>query len=573
MDEIDPQFLAQVSGLLEGGQQALAAGQAALAQEQFRQLTGLIPRSSETFYWLYSAAIAMKNDQLAQAALNMAVTLHTIDLMPDIEVDAERFAHDAQYNAALFQTCYGAHHVGLASVFGQQAINLGLKTPEMLTRYGLSLQHQGRSLEARQAFFTAFSTFPVPSIGQFYLFSLFHIPDGIRHYANEARAWAKRYAVNALPPEPPLPLTGRRLRIGYVAPSFSRSQIYQFILPVLEAHDPETVEVTLYTANAEAETPLPCARMVSIGTLSDDQAAELIRRDRQDILIDTWGHNSGSRLGIFARRAAPVQVAWINFVQTTGLPQMDYVLHADSMNAPGTDELFTETVWRLGDITIPYRPSLSRLPPVAPPSQKNGYITFASFNNPAKISGPTVEAWARILQACPSSVLLLKYNYFTDPTVQRAFRARFAAYGVDQARILFEPHSQADEYIQSFARIDLALDPSPCPGGTTTCDALANGVPVVTLAGDHFYARIGIQVVAVSGLPDLVAESWDDYVAIAVRLASDPEALAQVRTRAQSGFDASALRDEKGFTRKLEGVFREMAEKAGAAHLAPSPAS
>lgn len=562
MSDVDPQFLAQVTELLEGGQHALADGDPTAAMAAFRQLADLAPRSAEVFYWLYSAALAAENVEAAHSALNMAVTLHTIDLMPDLQVDVDRFARDAQYNAQLFQTCYSSHYVGLASVFGQQAVTLGLKTPDMLTRHALSLQHQGRSTEASAAYFNAFSAFPIAAIGQFYLFSLFHIPGGVQRYAKEARAWAGRYAAAAMPRWASGPLQGRRLKVGYFAPSFSRSQVYQFILPVLEAHDPAAVEVILYTADADAELSLPCARMVSIGKLNDDQAAELIRGDGLDILVDTWGHNSGSRMGIFARRAAPVQIAWINFVQTTGLPQMDYVLHSDSMNAPGTDELFTETVWRMGDITIPYRPSQTRLPPTPPPALANGRVTFSCFNNPAKISGQTVSAWARILKACPSSVLLLKYNYFTDPTVQRAFRARFNAYGVEGERILFEPHSKAEEYVQSFARVDLALDPSPCPGGTTTCDALANGVPVLTLAGDNFYSRIGIQGVAVSGLPDLVADSWDDYVAIAVRLASDMDELARVRARVQPGFDASAMRDEQGFTRRLEAVFRDMTEKA-----------
>lgn len=562
MSEVDPQFLAQVTELVDTGRQALADGEATTALSAFRKLAEIAPRSSEAFYLLYSAAIAAQNAEAAESALNMAVTLHTIDLMPDLTVDPDRFSRDAKYNVELFQTCYSGHYVGLASVFGQQAIKLGVKTPDMLTRHALSLQHQGRSVEANNAFLNAFSAFPIAAIGQFYLFSLFHIPGGVQRYSNEARAWASRYAATAAPLRAPKPLDGRRLKVGYVAPSFTRSQIYQFILPVLEAHDPEVVDVTLYTADANAEMPLPCGRMVSIGKLSDDQAAELIRGDEQDILIDTWGHNAGSRIGIFARRAAPVQVAWINFVQTTGLPQMDYVLHSDSMNAPGTDALFTETIWRMGEITIPYRPRASRLGPTPTPALKTGQVTFSCFNNPAKVSAETVAAWARILKACPASVLLLKYNYFIDPTVQRAFQARFDAYGVEGDRLVFEPHSKADEYIQSFGRVDLALDPSPCPGGTTTCDALANGVPVLTLAGDNFYSRIGIQGVAVAALPDLVAENWDDYVAIAVRLATDLDQLGRVRARVQPGFDASAMRDEAGFARRLEKVFRDMTQKA-----------
>jgi predicted O-linked N-acetylglucosamine transferase (SPINDLY family) len=308
--------------------------------------------------------------------------------------------------------------------------------------------------------------------------------------------------------------------------------------------------------------------MVATGGLSDDQLTGLIRNDQVDVLIDTWGHTAGSRMGVFARRAAPVQIAWINFVQTTGLTTMDYVLHSDSMAAPGTDALFTETVFSMGPVTIPYRPALSPSEPAATPALDNGIVTFASFNHPAKFSAETVRAWARILKGCENSVLLLKYSYFTDPVVQRTFRARFEAHGVDPERVIFEGFSLGAEYARSFTRIDLALDPSPCPGGTTTCDALANGVPVLTLAGGNFYARIGLQAIDFLGVPELVASSWDDYVEKAVGLGNDIARLNEIRGGIRAAFEASPIRDEKGFTRRFEAVLREMAGRADAVKVA-----
>ena len=169
------------------------------------------------------------------------------------------------------------------------------------------------------------------------------------------------------------------------------------------------------------------------------------------MLIDCWGHSAGSRLGVFARNAAPVQVAWINFVQTTGLERMDYVLHADTMDAPGTAELFTETVVSTGEVIIPFRPHPNR-PPTAPtPALRLGRITFGSFNHPAKLSDATVQAWGRILRR-PGSQLLLKYRYFVDPVLQSVTRARFAAERVDPSRIHFQGHSEGAEYLASSTR-------------------------------------------------------------------------------------------------------------------------
>jgi predicted O-linked N-acetylglucosamine transferase (SPINDLY family) len=319
------------------------------------------------------------------------------------------------------------------------------------------------------------------------------------------------------------------------------------------------VEVFLYCANptAEAELPASC-KIRMIGGVSDAEVVARIRADKIDILIDVWGHTSGSRLTVFAHRPAPVQIAWINFVQTTGLSCMDYVLHADSMDVPGTEQYFTEQIWRIGPIMAPFRPLPGRADPAPTPALKNGYVTFGCFNNPAKLSEMSVAAWSLILAARPRDRMVLKYSYFDDPVLQRVTRARFAAYGAQPEQIEFRGHSSGAEYLRQFQDIDLALDPSPCPGGTTSCDALANGVPVLTQRGEDFYARIGVPAIEPCGVPALIADGWDDYVQRALDLTADFEALDALRARIRPGFEASAYRDEVGFTRNLEGVFRQM---------------
>ncbi len=474
--------------------------------------------------------------------------------------DLARIEADGDYAAAVATQLYAAHHVAAASVIWGRAILAGHKSATGLLSYALSLQHQGRADDAIGVFRAAAGLYPSASVDQFGLFPHFMVENGPARYAAAARAWAERWAPEV---ENPVfanaPSAGRRLRIGYVSPAFGALQVRQFITPILEAHDPTAVEVFLYPATDEHEKAWPAHIAVRpIGQLDDAAAAALIRDDGIDVLIDCWGHSAGSRLGVFARRAAPVQVAWINFVQTTGLKRMDYVLHADTMAAPGTAELFTETVLSMGEIIIPYRPHSDR-PPVAPtPDLARGTITFGSFNHPAKLSDATVLAWSHILQGRPGSRLLLKYRYFIDPVLQSVTRARFAAERVDPARIDFQGQSEGAEYLASYGQIDLFLDPSPCPGGTTTCDALAAGVPVLTLNGPDFYSRIGVHCLVPAGLGDLVAQSWDDYVARAVALTADVAALERLRQRIRPAFEASAHRDEAGFTRRFEATMRRV---------------
>jgi predicted O-linked N-acetylglucosamine transferase (SPINDLY family) len=264
---------------------------------------------------------------------------------------------------------------------------------------------------------------------------------------------------------------------------------------------------------------------------------------------------------MFAMKPAPVQLGWINFMQTTGLAAMDYVMHADSMAVPGTEAYFTEEIWRTGEIMAPYRPPAERFDPVPTPAKKNGFITFGSFNNPAKLNDATIAAWGRIVSARPTSKLVLKYGNFVDPVLQRVTIARLAAHGVRPEQIQFRGHTTGAAYTREFLDIDLGLDPSPVPGGTTTVDAIACGTPVLVLKGEDFYSRTPLPLLLPCGLGELVAESWDDYVAKALALTDDVAALDALRAKVRPGFDNSPYRDEVGFTRRLEADYRKMFQR------------
>lgn len=547
---------------VEDGRAAMASGDVGEAIELFYAVTQANPADYESRYWLYSALVAGGHGEIAGDTLADARNMHAVSVIRSAGGDMERFRADPAYCGVLGTQLYGADLMGPATLAFGKALDFDNLDPAILVSYGLSMQHQGRMDEAIAVFSLAAETFPTPAIHGFLIYSLFHAFDRLKRVSDEARKWAALYAQPHTPQRPIFAgerTTNRRLRIGYVGPSFSRNQVAQFLVPVLEAHDPAAVEVFLYCADPSNEVGLPDhCKMRAIGTMSDADVVKRIRADKIDVLIDVWGHTAGSRLPVFGHRPAPVQVAWINFVQTTGLDTMDYVLHADSMAVDGTAQYFTEQIWPMGEVMVPYRPAPGR-PATAPtPALKNGYITFGSFNNPAKISEPTVAAWARILCAKPTNRLVLKYRYYVDPVLQRVTRARFAAYGVEPEQLEFRGHSTGGEYLASFADIDLALDPSPSPGGTTTCDALSNDVPVLTLKGDDFFSRIGLPVLLPCGLTELIADDWDDYVARALGLTADVQALDRLRQRVRPAFEASSYRDEAGFTRRLEGTFREM---------------
>jgi protein O-GlcNAc transferase len=551
-------------------QAALLNGDAAAAVAGYRAAIAAHPADVDARYGLASALAASGDGGASGAALEEARMLHGLLLAKSAGADLARIQADGDYAAAVATRLYAANHVAAASVVFGRAVMAGHQSQAGLLTYALSLQHQGRGEEAIRVFRAAAELYPSPAVDQFGLVPHFMVENGPARYAAAARAWAQRWApeigdpVFANPPSP-----GRRLRIGYVAPAFGALQVRQFITPILEAHDPAEVAVFLYPADDAAEKAWPEHIVVRpIGQTNDADAAALIGGDGVDILVDCWGHSAGSRLGVFARRAAPVQVAWINFVHSTGLTRMDYVLHADGMHPPGDEALFTESIQSIGPIFIPFRPHPDR-PPLAPtPALARGQVTFGSFNHPHKLSDATVRAWSRILTGAPGARLVLKYRYFVDPLLQSATRARFLAEGVAPGRVEFRDHSVGADYLASFDEIDLALDPSPCPGGTTTCDALAIGVPVLTLEGPDYYSRIGVQALRAVGAPDLVAASWDDYVGKAVSLAGDVAALAALRARIRPGFDASVYRDEAGFTRRLEATFREMFDRRFAAEAA-----
>jgi protein O-GlcNAc transferase len=551
------------------GRRALLRGDPGTAAPLFAAAVDADPRGYEARYWLASALLLLGDPEGADQTLSDARTLHTLALVQDRGMDLARLRTDSSYANDVATQLYMEGLIAQASVVWGLAIAAGRGDGSTLANYAVTLQHQGRVEEASGIYRATAEGFGSPNIHHYLVYAELFCDDGERRHAAEARAWADRYAKRPPPaPHTNPPLAGRKLRVGYVAPNFAGTQLRQFIAPILEAHDPQAVEVFLYPLAAASEAGWPAHVTVHpIGHLGDPEAAALIRDDGIDILNDCWGHTAGSRLGVFARKPAPVQAAWINFFQTTGLSQMDYIPHAQSDRTPDFTGLFTETLWPLASVFTPFRPGAGRLPPAPTPALKAGHVTFGSFNHPAKLSPEAMSVWAAVMRGAPEARLLLKYRYYADPVMQRATLAQFAARGVAPERIVFEGHSSGEAYYRAFQQVDLMLDSWPAPGSTTTLEALSNGVPVLAMVGDPpnvggFYARTILEAV---GLHDLAATSPEGFVGVALALVADPANLDQIRAQVRPAFDASAFRDEAGFTRTLEAAYAAMFERWRAA--------
>jgi predicted O-linked N-acetylglucosamine transferase (SPINDLY family) len=288
--------------------------------------------------------------------------------------------------------------------------------------------------------------------------------------------------------------------------------------------------------------------------MSDEAVAELVRTHGIDVLVDLSGHTALNRLGVFARKPAPVQLSWLGYVTSTGLQAMDCRLTDARTDPPGADEAaHTEALVRLPWVAV-FEPA-PESPPVTPlPALTGRAFTFACLNHLSKVNGDVVALWARILAAVPESRLLI--GNAGETGVQGRLAEAFAAHGVDIGRLAFRPRMPLAEFLALHGEIDLALDTFPYCGGATSCHSLWMGVPFVTLSGDRYMARMGASLLAEVGLEEFVARTADDYVAVATRAARAPERLATLRGAMRDRLSASPLLDGGGFVRALEAAYR-----------------
>lgn len=379
----------------------------------------------------------------------------------------------------------------------------------------------------------------------------------------EARAWAENHA-------PPVRDRQRahsnsrdqqrRLRIGYVSPDFRDHCQSLFTLPVFRNHDRARVEVYGY-ASVEHPDAITADVRASVDVyrdvrkLDDDALAELVRADGIDVLVDLTLHMADNRLPLFARKPAPVQICWLAYPGTTGLPEMDYRITDRFLDPPGSDlSVYSERSLVLPDTFWCYDPG-AEAPEVAPlPAKQRGYVTFGCFNTFCKVGPDVIGLWSSVLRAVPRSRMMVSVPL--GATRERVL-AEFAKHGVEAARIDLVGFLPRQEYLARYREVDICLDTVPYNGHTTSLDAFYMGVPVVTLVGNTLVGRAGLCLAENLELPSLVGVGPEGFEQRAVELAADLEGLEELRRTLREKMRGSALMDAKRFVRNLEAAYRE----------------
>ena len=357
----------------------------------------------------------------------------------------------------------------------------------------------------------------------------------------------------------------RKLRIGYVSPDFRKHSVNYFFEHVLDNHDRK--KFTIYGYSSAPDEDETTERLKSkfdvwrrIHTIKNDDAAALIDEDKIDILIDMAGHTANNKLLVFARKPVPVQLSWLGYPATTGIKTIDYRITDHYAEPAGmTEDLNTERLFRLPDIFCCYGAPDKDVPVIdRPPFEDNGYITFGCFNTFTKVTDPVLDTWRQVMERVPFSRLLLEIRGIEQQTRFREdVFGRLNAAGLPMDRVILEPRKKENQFVL-YNRIDIALDPFPCAGGTTSMDTLWMGVPFVTLAGRHFVSRMGVTILSNAGLPDLIAQNIEEYVEKAAALANDLPRLKTIRHDLRNKVMKSPLMDGHKFTINLEHAYRQM---------------
>jgi predicted O-linked N-acetylglucosamine transferase (SPINDLY family) len=608
--------------LFEAGKQALDAGKLSVAKVIFLQVLELEPEHYESYRHLgmvleeskdlegaitcYQQAICLHPD-LPDAHNNLGVVLQS---RADVEGAIACFQNAIEVDCSFYKAYYnlGSLLMGqgrLAESVNslQRALTLKPALPEAHNNLSIVLQYQGRLSEAFQhhqqalalkpnfpeAYTNLASTFMrqglyseaeaayrkaldlKPELAHVHsnllLAQLYNPDTRSPQILTEACTWATQHAAKLMVPDS---FTNncdpnRRLKIGYVSPDFRTHSVAYFIEAILAHHHKLSFETFCYS-----QVTLPDAatdrlagmadHWCSIVGMSDRQLADQIRADGIDILVDLAGHTRGNRLLVFARKPAPIQITYLGYPSTTGLSQIDYRLTDAYADPPQQgDEYYTEQLLRLPSCFLCYTPP-EWVPAVAAlPALRNGYVTFGSFNNLAKVTPQVISLWSQILAALPNSRLLLKNLALRDEGVRTRYLELLAGHGIERDRIHLAEHKDSpQDHLNDYANVDIGLDTFPYNGTTTTCEALWMGVPVITLAGRTHVARVGVSLLSAVGLEPLIATTPEDYVAKAITLASHLEQLAQMRSTLRQYVAASSLCDGPTFVRELEDTYRQL---------------
>jgi predicted O-linked N-acetylglucosamine transferase (SPINDLY family) len=526
------------------------AGRNDIAVDLIRRAIALRPNFAEAYCNLGIALAA--NEQLDEA---VAAFRQAIALRPNYA--------EAQSNLGV--ALASKEQLDDAIVAFRQAIVLRPNYAKAHNNLGLALADKGQLDDAIAACRRAIALNPnLPEVHSNLVFTLHYSPAyDAQAIAEELRRWNRQHAEplrkfiqshsNDRSPD-------RSLRIGYVSPDFLENPVGRFLLPLLAHHDHQNFQIVCYANVQRPDALTPRLQghadiwRSTVG-LTDEQLATQIRQDQIDILVDLTMHAASNRLLVFARKPAPVQVMYLAYCSSTGLDTIDYRLSDPYLDPPGEESFYSEQTIHLPDTFWCYQ-SIIDCPQVGPlPALAQGVITFGCLNQFTKVSEPTLGAWAKLLRAVPNSQLLLCANKGSH---RERLQQQLQREGIEPNRVRFTGRVPLRDYFRLYHGIDIALDTFPYAGGTTTCDALWMGVPVVSLVGRTGVSRGGLSILSNVGLPELVARSEEQYVRIANELADNLPHLSQLRSTLRQRMEQSPLMDAPQFARDLEAAYRRM---------------
>jgi predicted O-linked N-acetylglucosamine transferase (SPINDLY family) len=520
------------------------------ALEHFRKAVKAAPTDADGHYNLGEAL--QRRRQLAPAEFHLREALR---LRPDF-LDAYR---------SLAHVVVQQGRIDDALELCEEAIRRAPESAALQTAWGDVLAQAGRVSESAEAFREAVRLDPKAELAHGCLLNTlqFHPDLTPAELLAEHRIWAEAH-LNARPSGPAPGHDrdpGRRLRVGYLSPDFRQHVLHHFLEPVLAHHDPREVEVFAYADVVAPDAVTARLRGLvrhwrSLCGLPDEAVARQVLADRIDLLVDLGGH-TGTRLGVFARRPAPVQLTWLGYPGTTGLEAIRYRLTDAVADPPGEPVCHTEELVRLPDGFCCYDPPCEA-PEVGPlPAAGAGFVTFGGLHKLAKYNGRVFDLWCAVLRALPSARLLLFRDGLRGPTADR-LREEFVRRGIPADRVRLEHLVDHPSFLAVYRQIDVSLDTLPWSGHATACEALWMGVPTLTLLGDRHAGRMVASVLTGVGLPEFVTPTPAEFVARAVSLAGDLDWLAGLRAGLRDRVRSSPLGDAATFTRRLEVAYRQL---------------
>jgi protein O-GlcNAc transferase len=547
-----PQMAAAHDGL---GALALFRGEVDAAIEHYRCVVALEPQSAHACNTLGNALNAAGRVGEAIPVYEQAIALD-----PDFP--------DAWHNLANALRRQGMPT--RAVVCARRAIELRGDTPSFHNNLGAILADLSQFDAALECYRAARAL--DPDFGESHtcvLFGQSYVTEwsADTHLA-DARYFGERMAARAKPYRhwPVLDAardSARALRVGFVSADFRKHPVGYFFECVLRHLDRSRIEPIAYSNGLQndeltARIKPRFAAWHHVADTSDAALARAIHEDGIDILVDLSGHTGRNRLPMFAWRPAPVQVSWLGYFATTGLAEIDYILADPHVAPPDEASQYVEQIWRLPDCYLCFTLPDVHVPVAPLPALANGYITFGCFNNHKKLNDGVIALWSRLLRAIPDARLMLKNHQLSEAVIRSETIARFVAHGVPADRLVLEGPSSREAYFDAYRQVDIALDPFPYPGGTTSVEGLWMGVPVLARRGDRFLAHLGEMVVRTVGLDEWIAADDEDYLVRAIAFARDLPALDRLRASLRERVERSPLADAARFAGHLATAFEQM---------------